>query len=167
MFYQKEVIPQFNQNTLIKNELENQGNASTTMKFLEMFENFYRDISFNVDAVKKAYADSSISVHFLFLTKTPAVRAGVEFQSDLSTQMVERSEDIYSAFGEVARATGGIVDSSANAAAAFARAVDASENYYLIYYKPIDYRADGKFHEIKVRVKGGYRVTHRAGYIAK
>jgi VWFA-related protein len=171
MFYQKEMIPQFNLKTLINNEIENQGNPSTTMKFLEMFELFNRDISFNVDAVKKAYADSSISVHFIMVTKTPAIKNDVEYRVDPfnpgAVEMVERSEDIYSAFGEVARATGGIVDSSANAAAAFARAVDASENYYLIYYKPIDYKADGKFHEIKVRVNGGYRVTHRAGYIAK
>lgn len=47
--------------------------------------------------------------------------------------MVERSEDIFSAFDEVAQATGGTTDSSANAAASFKRAVDASENYYLIY----------------------------------
>lgn len=82
--------------------------------------------------------------------------------------MVERSEDIFSAFDEVAQATGGTTDSSANAAASFKRAVDASENYYLIYYKPPNYKADGQFHEIKVSVKtGNYRLTHRAGYIAK
>jgi len=80
--------------------------------------------------------------------------------------MVERSEDIFSAFNEISQATGGISDTSANADAAFKRAVDASENYYLIYYTPKDYKSDGKFHEIKVNIKGGgYRVLHRAGYI--
>jgi len=68
----------------------------------------------------------------------------------------------------VARATGGIVDSSGNAAAAFARAINASENYYLIYYKPKKYTADGSFHELKVKVTtGSYQVAHRAGYWAK
>jgi hypothetical protein len=43
----------------------------------------------------------------------------------------------------------------------------ASENYYLLYYTPKNYRSDGKFKKIKVRVKGGgYRVNHRAGYLA-
>ena len=68
----------------------------------------------------------------------------------------------------MAAATGGITDSSANLTASFSRAVDASENYYLIYYKPRDYKADGTFHPLTVRVtSGNYRVTHRAGYIAR
>ena len=172
MFYQKEQIPQYSPNILMNIEFESLGDVSTTMKFLEMFELFNRDIGFSVDAVKKAYADSSIAVHLLFITKTPAVRDPVEFHVEGGQageiQMVERSEDIYGAFGDVARATGGIVDSSGNAAAAFARAVNASENYYLIYYKPKKYAADGSFHELKVKVTtGSYQVAHRAGYWAK
>jgi hypothetical protein len=46
-------------------------------------------------------------------------------------------------------------------------AVEASENYYLLYYRPVDYVADGKFHDISVKVKSGsYKLTHRSGYIA-
>jgi hypothetical protein len=118
-----------------------------------------RDISFNVDLVKQAYADSSISIHFLFLT--PAIKhvQGVYFQ--------ERSEDIFSAFREMADATGGFVDSSANPASSFKRAVEASENYYLLYYSPDDYQKDGLFKEIKVRVKEkDFKVTHRMGYFS-
>jgi len=63
--------------------------------------------------------------------------------------------------------TGGLKDTSANAAASFKRAVDFSESYYLLYYTPKDYKADGEFKKIKVKVKGqNYRITHRAGYIA-
>ena len=175
MFYQKELIPQFSPNLLMSLEFDNLDNPSTTMRFLELFELFNRDVGFNVDAVKKAYADSSISIHFLFVTKTPAVANSVSVFVNANSAtapgeltMVERSEDMYNAFDDMARATGGISNSSANAAAAFTRAVDASENYYLIYYKPKDYKADGTFHELAVRVKGGgYRVAHRAGYIAK
>ena len=122
--------------------------------------------------MKKAYADSSISIHFLFLTKTPAEKNPISVYQNATTPseiiMVDRSEDIYSAFSEVARATGGITDSSANAGASFVRAVNASENYYLIYYRPKKYVADGSFHKLKVRVKSAsYVVTNRAGYIAK
>ena len=61
----------------------------------------------------------------------------------------------------------GIVDSSANVAASFKKASDASENYYLLYYSPINYVSDGKFKEIKIKVKGQrYKISHRAGYIA-
>jgi hypothetical protein len=81
--------------------------------------------------------------------------------------MVEHSEDIFSAFREMAQATGGITTSSANPEYLFKRASDAVDSYYLLYYRPKSYRADGKFRNIKVKVKGkNYRVTHRAGYIA-
>lgn len=43
---------------------------------------------------------------------------------------------------------------------------DITEDVYN-YYSPSDYKTDGKFRNIKVRVKGkNYRINHRAGYIA-
>ena len=60
-----------------------------------------------------------------------------------------------------------IRDSSSNIAASFERAAISSENYYLLYYSPKDYKADGEFKNIKVKIKGkNYSITHRAGYIA-
>jgi hypothetical protein len=171
-FYQKELVPQFNPNVETLTLLEHTDDLALTFKIMEQMQTFTRETRFNVEAVKKAYADSSISVHFLFLTKTPTAKNPIEVyqNADAASEiiMVDRSEDIYSAFSEVARATGGISDSSANAAASFGRAVNASENYYLVYYKPKKYVANGSFHQIKVRVKSGsYQVTHRAGYVAK
>jgi VWFA-related protein len=172
MFHQMEIIPQYKPAAVAKTMAESQDDFYTMFSYMEYFEFYTRSIRFNVEAVKKAYADSSITVHFLFITKTAAERIPLTEKRSTDPRqdvtMVEHSEDIFSAFGEVARATGGISETSANAAAAFEKAVNASENYYLIYYKPKDYKADGKFHEIKVKVKGGgYSVTHRAGYIAK
>ena len=67
----------------------------------------------------------------------------------------------------MAEVTGGLKDTSANAAASFERAVDYSESYYLLYYTPKDYKADGTFKKIIVKVKGqNYRITHRSGYVA-
>jgi hypothetical protein len=174
LFYQKEVIPQYDPKALLQTMLENQSDAGLTFKLMELFQFFTRDVGFDVAAVKKAYADSSIALHFLFVTKTPAVNYPVSVGQGNGSEamgkltMTERSEDIFSAFDEIAQATGGITESSADAAAAFHRAADASENYYLVYYKPADFKADGQFHEITVKVKtGSYRVLHRAGYIAK
>jgi hypothetical protein len=171
-FYQKELVPQFNPKVEAEILFEHADDISLTFKFMELMQLFTRETRFNVEAVKKAYADSSISIHFLFLTKTPAAKNPIEvYQRAEATSeiiMVDRSEDIYSAFSEVARATGGITDSSANAAASFIRAVNASENYYLIYYRPKRYVTDGSFHNLEVRVKtGSYQVAHRAGYVAK
>jgi len=174
LFYQKENVPQYSPKSLMLQQFQHQDDPFLTPKFMENFDFFNRDVKFDVEAVKKAYADSSISIHFLYVTKTPAAKTPVTASVDGAAAMdgsgeitmVERSEDIFSAFNEISQATGGISDTSANADAAFKRAVNASENYYLIYYTPKDYKSDGKFHEIKVNVKGGgYRVLHRAGYI--
>jgi hypothetical protein len=68
----------------------------------------------------------------------------------------------------MSKASGGATESSANALAAFKKAMTASENYYLLYYVPSEYKADGKFKEIKVTVNGKhYQVSNRSGYIAK
>jgi VWFA-related protein len=175
LFYQKENVPQYSPKFLMQQQFQHQDDPFLTPKFMENFDFFNRDVKFDVESVKKAYADSSISIHFLYVTKTPAVKTPVTasrdgaaaFSGSDEITMVERSEDIFSAFNEISQATGGISDSSANAAVAFQRAVNASENYYLIYYKPLDYKADGKFREIKVNVKtGNFRVLHRAGYFA-
>ena len=81
--------------------------------------------------------------------------------------MEEQSEDIFAPFREMSRATGGYISSTANIATAMRSAVAAAENYYLLYYTPKDYRADGGFRQITVKVKGGgYRISHRQGYIA-
>jgi hypothetical protein len=67
----------------------------------------------------------------------------------------------------MADATGGFVDSSSNPASSFKRAIDASENYYLLYYMPQKYKKDGRFKEIEVRVKEKKcRVVHRMGYFS-
>jgi hypothetical protein len=81
--------------------------------------------------------------------------------------MKEHSEDIFGPFLEMADATGGFADSSANPDFLFQAAVKASENYYLLYYSPKGYKSDGSFKNITVRVKDkDYRVTHRVGYYA-
>ncbi len=161
LFYQKEMIPKLDAKRIM-------GLASYKMMSLMHF--FKRDITFDVDVVRKAFSDSSIAAHFLFITKAPAQAAGVEITDMMPAQgvtMTEQSEDIYSAFREVARATGGIMESTANIESALRKATEASENYYLLYYQPRDYKADKKFKNITIKVKGNhYRITHRVGYFA-
>lgn len=166
LFYQKELLPQIDTSTLNQLMSLSQDRQDTLQQLSDLFSLYSRDIPFKVDMVKKVYADSSISIHFLFLTKTQTTLSVTSMRRSFM-QMRERSEDIYSAFKEMARATGGLTESSADAASSFQKAVDAAENYYLLYYTPENYTKDGKFKEIKVRVKNkDYRVLHRAGYFA-
>jgi len=149
---------------------------------IEDLEDFDAYLSFDVEKARMIFSDTSISTHFIFFTKTSGLdvdtKDGISVTSshlldtrpiDTGTyiEMQDLSGNLFNAFKEIAQATGGTVDSSANAASSFKKAVYASENYYLLYYAPKDYKADGKFREIKVSVKNKkYRITHRAGYIA-
>jgi len=162
LFYQKEMIPKLATKELI--------NLDSDYKLMSLMHFYHRDITFDVDAVRKAFSDSSIVAHFLFTTKAPAQDSRLEITEMKPAQgvtMTEESEDIYSAFREVSRATGGTVDSTANIESALRKAMEASENYYLLYYQPRDYRPDGKFKNITIKVKGNhYRISHRLGYFA-
>jgi hypothetical protein len=154
-FYQKEFVPLLDIKTLAK---------YTESPFLQSLVSELSAIlnqksSFNMDRLKKTFADSSINVHFLYLTKNPA---GIPL-----SQISER-QDIFSTFDEIAKATGGLTVHSANADYLMQRAAMAAENYYLLYYSPKDKKQDGRFRQIRVEIKtGSYRISHLAGYYAK
>ncbi|NQT79138.1 MAG: hypothetical protein HQ555_01935, partial [Candidatus Aminicenantes bacterium] len=159
LFYQREFIPLIEPRLLNQLISLNQERQDILFTLSDLFEFYRRDISIDVNQVKQVYADSSISVHFLFFTKPAEHIPGLVFE--------EHSEDIFAPLMEMAKATGGSTESSANPSFLFKRAVEASENYYLLYYAPLNYQKDGKFKNIKVKVKGkSYKVTHRAGYFA-
>jgi hypothetical protein len=128
-----------------------------------------KPVDFDVEKIKRYFSDASITVHCLYITKRPAFAARDLTQrgSIAATQLQDLSSDVYASFREMAAATGGLSESTTNPSFAVRQAAEASGNYYLLYYRPADYRADGRFQEIKVKVKGqGLKVTHRLGYIA-
>lgn len=156
LFYQREFTPMLDKN------IQALYDTSIVTKQIqeELFGFYSRVASIAISRLKEACADSSISIHFLYLTTIPVDIA--------RNQMEERSWDVYEAFSEMAKATGGLTASSSNAASLMEKASKASENYYLLYYSPKDKTADGNFRQIQVKVKtGGYRVTHLTGYYSK
>jgi VWFA-related protein len=171
LFYQKEVLPQMSPQALTDETSGNPDeNPGVLFDLMDLYEFYKRDITFDVEMIQRLFADSSITVHFLYLTRISSRELDVQRMTSLTDagiQYVEKSEDIFSAFNQVAVATGGYTTSSVNASDAFQKAVEASENYYLLYYRPQAYRADGSFRTITVRVKGKkYRILHRSGYLA-
>ena len=159
LFYQREFVHQIESRILDQYINQYQDNPNIQQTISSVFEFFRRDVAFDIEAVKQAYANASIAIHFLFIATPVMKEYGIQFQ--------ERSEDIFSAFDQMATATGGYIDSSANPESLFQRALESSENYYLLYYTPRNYRGDGTFRNIRVEVKqGGYRLTHRVGYFA-
>ncbi len=168
LFYQRERVPQLDNRKLIK--ALNSSDPETAMKAMELMTVYNHDANPDREAIQRAFSDASTDVHFLYITRN---RRDPQFEIENNAtldaiQMAESSAAIYRVFKEIAAATGGTSAASANPAALLRQAATASEDYYLLYYRPQDYRADGKFHKIGVAVKqAGLRVSHREGYFAE
>lgn len=118
----------------------------------------YGDVS---NKIKKAFSDSKILFNLLYIKNNKVVTSGSLFNK------IDLASGMFSTFKDLSKITGGLAQTTANVAASFEKAVDASENYYLVYYTPKNYKADGKFKRIKVKVKGQkYKIIHRTGYLA-
>lgn len=136
---------------------------SDIMSGLDYLTNLSRLASYGSvsNNIKKAFADSTILFNLLYLKNNKVVTSGSLFDK------VDLAGGMFSTFKDLAKVTGGFAQTTANAADSFEKAVDAAENYYLLYYTPKDYKADGKFKRIKVKIKGqNYRIIHRTDYIA-
>jgi len=159
LFYQREFVPKLDPMILTAYQTVFNDRPDIVQTVTGLFEFFRRETPLDVETIREAYADSGATVHFLYLSR-PAPRVP-------GVTMEEQSEDIFAPFREMSRATGGIVASTANLAAAMRSAVAAAENYYLLYYTPKGYKADGSFHKLEVRLKSGNaRLSYRTGYIA-
>jgi VWFA-related protein len=158
LFYQREYTPmpslEWQFRTLNKNDY------ALSLMMMELFDFYKIESKLDLEDIKKAYADSSVTINFLYVTTSPNDIRG--------TQLQERSWDVFESFADMAKATGGMATSSANVASLMVKATEVSENYYLIYYSPKDKKSDGRFRQIEVKVKTeGCRVTHLAGYYSK
>ncbi len=117
--------------------------------------------------IKRAFADSSILFQFLYIKDKQYFRMDAFTPFIPAFDRMDTTSGMFITFKDISEATGGMAHVTINTAATFKRAVEASENYYLLYYSPSNYKADGKFKNIKVKVKNlKCQVIHRAGYIA-
>lgn len=158
LFYQREYVPQIDPKLVAEYMNYYQDNVYVYQALTDVYKSVDRQVSFDVAKIKQLYSDASTSIHFLFLA-TP--RESIE-----GVYLEEWSGDVFASFREMAEATGGFFDSSANPAPMFHNALRAAENYYLLYYSPRKVEETERvFRKIEVRVKkAGYRVLHRSGY---
>jgi len=158
-FYQREFRPEISLSILNRLTSSHQDEPEILAQVQNLFQLYQRQPMFNTQRIIAAFADASISFNFIFMHKDPEFVSGVI--------MREQSEDMFNSFSQVAQATGGIVDSSQNPAYAFKHAAEIAESYYLLYYSPIDYKKDGQFKSINIRlIDKNYRLSYRLGYIA-
>lgn len=168
LFYQREQVPQFNDRKML--EALNSNDSETAFKAQELMAAYLEELPVDRNAIRRAFSDAGTDVHFLYITRNRRdPQLDVENQAVLDgVKMAESSAAIYRVFSEIAAATGGTAAASANPAALLRQAAESSGEYYLLYYRPADYKADGKFHKIDVTVKPGrFRVSHREGYVAE
>ncbi len=159
LFYQREFLPEVEPRILQTFIALSQDRPDSQHAAASIFEFYKRYNAFDLESVKRAYADASIAIHFLFISEPVRNAIGLKFR--------ERSEDVYPAFREMAVSTGGSFEASANPEALLKDAVASAENYYLLYYSPSNPQRDGRFRKITVRVRGrDCRITNRQGYFA-
>jgi VWFA-related protein len=167
LFYERELIQSFSSGNFSDESLPPEERFLDDMSAGEVF----RSPGVDPKMVEKVFSDASITANFIYLTQSKMNAAGLdaEFQRSGDGQEVkDLSASIFNVFRKMAQATGGISEASGNPFAAFRKAATAAENYYLLYYAPANYQADGTFKEIKVTVRGkNFRVSNRAGYFAK
>jgi len=136
-------------------------------KYFEFIGEIMSFVSFDPGKIKQTFSDSSISLHFLYVTRTRSSLRDIESRGTSDMSMQDISSNMFGILNGIAKATGGFTESSANVSSMFKKAADATENYYLLYYTPKEYTMDGKFKNIEVKVKNkNYRITHRQGYFA-
>ena len=158
-FYQREFRPEISGTIydIIQSDYQDKPNVLAEVN--DLFAMYRRDTTLSADRIKQAFADSSIDFYFLFMDRRPESAPGII--------MREQSEDVFSTFSEVTKATGGLIRTSQNPAMGFKNAVTASEYCYFLFFSPKDYKKDGKFKTIEVKVKNrNYTIKHRAGYVA-
>jgi len=158
-FYQREFRPEISGTVYDRIQSGYQDKPDVLAQVTELFAFYRRESAWDTNRIKQAFADSSIDFYFLFMDKRP--------ESAIGITMREQSEDVFSTFLEVTKATGGLIRTSQNPAAGFKDAVSSSECCYFLFYSPKDYQQDGKFKKIEVRVKNkDYTIKHRTGYYA-
>jgi hypothetical protein len=159
MFYERKFIPQIDPSLLAEYISLFEEESYMSQALADILDYNKRESYLDFKRIRENFADSSTAIHFLHINRPIPLTPGVK--------MEEQSEDTYNAFREIVKATGGYSESSKNPEYLFKNALEASRNYYLIYYSPKNPRGDGAFRKIQVRIKGkdhGFRILHRAGY---
>lgn len=159
-FYQREFRPEINPYVLSNMMSTYQDEPNIMADLMDLFQFYKRETRLNVERLSQAFADASICLNFIFMEKAA--------QYIFGATMREQSEDVFSVFTQIAKATGGISDNSLDLSVGFQRAAQAVENYYLLCYIPLMYVPDGQFKTIRVTVKNRFLgLSSRLGYFSR
>jgi hypothetical protein len=156
--YQREFRPEISPQSLDNLVMANQDRPDILAHVQTLFQMYSRPLGLSSQRLGRAFSDSGMRFNFLYMNREPERISGIYLR--------EQSEDVFKALSQVAKATGGVFDSSQNPAQSIIAALKASESAYYLYYTPSAAAPPGTFFDISVKVKGrDYRVEHRSGYL--
>jgi hypothetical protein len=157
LVYQREFRPEIGPMALQSLSSLYQDDPSIMAGLQDLFQQYSRAQTPDLERMREVFADAEILFNFLFTNYKPKDVSGLV--------MREQSEDIFRTFSEVARSTGGVVDTSQNLADGFKKAVEAAQDYYLLAYIPPRESQSPGFRKISLRAKNpALEVFHRQGY---
>lgn len=151
VIYQQEFIP------IPTSEAMNTLLANTNLMFQasELFRSIETDKSVDLQPVIQELVSSGIIVDFLYYKTYPRL--------DPEVKLKELSTDMFEFYSKLAKATGGILESTNTPLAQVKKIVENMENYYLLTYTAPageDEEMDEPTPEINVRVKNqNYSIT--------
>jgi hypothetical protein len=157
--YQRDSIPYLKPRFLDQYIRINPEKPDLTHRITYLANFFQRDLAFNVDRLKRSFADSSITLDFFLFTKP--------LRAFDNLYVIKNPDDILMAFNEITKATGGTSDCFLDPQNSVRAARTALQSYYLLYYSSERSGEDRKFNrlEIKTDISGkNYQIYHRAGY---
>jgi hypothetical protein len=160
-FYQQEYLPVLSQANLQRLYSGYEDYQHVQADLNDIMQMYSRDVGFSADELNHAFSDALMTFNLIFVdqAKRKNISGGIRMQ--------EQSEDVFESLSQAAKASGGIIEASKNAAPAFKKTLDMTESYYLLFYSPSNYMKDGKFRNIEIRLKNkDYKIAYRHGYIA-
>jgi hypothetical protein len=109
----------------------------------------------------RALASSDTVVHTIDVTGL-ATTSDASLEGDGKQAIGTGRESL----NQIASGTGGTFYKDTNdLGKAFEELLDATRHYYVLAFEPEALKGPGKYHKLKVRLKGkGYKVSHRVGY---
>lgn len=159
LLYQREFRPELSPTVMNTMMSMYQEQHDVLAMLMELFQFYKRETTFHQERISQAFADAGLDFNLIFMNK--------QSQYVFGANMKEQSEDVFSVFSQIAQATGGVCETATNPAASFKKAAASSEDYYLLYYTPLNAVRDKTFRNVRVAVKRtGLKVSHRLGYYA-
>lgn len=109
----------------------------------------------------RAFAGSDVVVHTVDVTGLAAGGSDASLEGDVAVKVGAGRESLSS----IAKGTGGRFYKDANdLRAVLGDILDSTRHYYVLAFEPADTKGPGKFHKLKVKVRGAGEVSHRAGF---